>query len=164
MKKKAVEIWNKYKLPLAVLAVGILLMLIPIRSSHTEKQEETSAQMSFSLAETKAEMEKLLGDIAGVGRVEVMLTLKSGTTLQLAQDKDYSERDNEKKQDAQVVKLNRGSGTQEVVITHETYPVYLGAVVVCDGADSPSVCLAVTEAVSVLTGLSSDKITVAKWN
>ena len=163
MREKMSAIWGKYKLPLLVLTVGIVLMLLPLRSQGAQT-EEIVPTVRFSLTETEMEMEEMLSHIAGVGRADVMLTLKSGSALQLAQDKDYSERDSEKKEDSQVVKLNRGGGTQEVIVTHESAPTYLGAVVVCDGADNASVCLAVTEAVSVLTGLSSDKIRVAKWN
>ena len=39
---------------------------------------------------------------------------------------------------------------------------YLGAIVVCQGADSPSVRLAITQAVSRIIGLSADKICVLK--
>ena len=42
------------------------------------------------------------------------------------------------------------------------YPTYRGALVVCQGGDRADVKLAVTEAVSALTGLSSDRVTVAK--
>ena len=63
-----------------------------------------------------------------------------------------------------MVTLNRGSGYQDVVVTRETYPVYLGAVVVCQGAGSSGVRLAVTEAVAALTGLPADRITVVQWN
>ena len=164
MREKVVEIWKKYQIPLLILVVGIALMLIPTRKFSAEKSEEKASVQPFSLADTQAEMERILGNVVGVGRVNVMLTLKSGNALQLAEDKDYSERETEKKQGSQVVKLNRGSGTQEVVITNEIYPTFLGAVVVCDGANDPAVRLTVTEAVSVLTGLSSDKISVAKWN
>ena len=164
MKEKVIEICGKYKLPLLILLVGIALMLIPTRKFSAEKSEEKGSIQTFSLAETQAKMEQILGNMAGVGRVNVMLTLKSGSTLQLAEDKDRSEREAEEKQDSQVVKINRGSGTQEVVITNEIFPTYLGAVIVCDGANDPAVRLSVTEAVSVLTGLSSDKISVAKWN
>ena len=59
--------------------------------------------------------------------------------------------------------LNRGSGYQEVVVTNQVYPVYQGAVVVCQGAENSAVRLAVTEAVSALTGLSSDRISIVKW-
>ena len=62
------------------------------------------------------------------------------------------------------VTLNRGSGYQDVVVTRETYPVYLGAVVVCQGAGSGGVRLAVTEAGAALTGLPADRITVVQWN
>ena len=41
-------------------------------------------------------------------------------------------------------------------------PQYLGAVVVCDGADSPQVQLAVTQAVAQFTGLSMDHISVLR--
>ena len=42
------------------------------------------------------------------------------------------------------------------------YPVYQGAVVVCEGAERAAVRLAIVEAVSSLTGLGSDKISVIK--
>jgi len=41
-------------------------------------------------------------------------------------------------------------------------PTYLGAVIVCQGADSASVRLAIVSAVGSVTGLSTDKITVLK--
>ena len=163
MKDKIEEMWKRYRVPILILLIGIFLMLIPGKRV-AERGEDSAAEECFSLADTQQEMEEILGNIAGVGRVKVMLTLKSGTTLQLAEDKDNSDRETEQRQDTQVVKLNRGSGGQEVVVTNEIYPVYLGALVVCDGADDAAVCLRITEAVGVLTGLNSDKISVAKWN
>ena len=162
MKGKSWEIVKKYRLPLLVLVVGIVLMTLPLNGKKVK--EETAKEEGFSLTDTEEKMADMLGKISGVGKVRVMLTLESGMTLQLARDKDLSERENERKEDEQVVKINRGSGTQEVVVTHEIYPKYLGAVVVCDGADHPAVRLAVTESIAVLTGLSSEKITVEKWN
>ena len=41
-------------------------------------------------------------------------------------------------------------------------PVYLGAVIVCQGGDKPAVKLAVAEAVSRVTGLRSHQIVVLK--
>ena len=66
------------------------------------------------------------------------------------------------RQERQVLTVNRGSGRQEVVVTRRMYPVYQGAVVVCQGADSAAVRLAVTQAVSDLTGLGADHISVVK--
>lgn len=159
--KRIRELMKKYRYVLLVLLAGILLMLLP--GKKTEKTVSKSETLSFSLADTEQRMADVLRQIEGVGRVKVMLTLKSGSTLQLAEDNSSTQRDAELRRDSEVVTLNRGSGQQEVVVTQETYPVYQGAVIVCDGAASSTVRLAVTEAVAVLTGLPSDKISVVKW-
>ena len=55
-----------------------------------------------------------------------------------------------------------GGSAEEPVVTRTVYPTYRGALVVCQGGDQADVKLAVTEAVAALTGLSADRITVAK--
>ena len=109
-------------------------------------------------------MAEVIGAIDGVGRVKVMLTLHSGETLALAEDSSASQGSGgDVRKERQVLTVNRGSGRQEVVVTRRMYPVYQGAVVVCQGAGDSRVRLTVVDAVSVLTGLSSDKISVVKW-
>lgn len=155
------ELWKKYKFVLLVVLVGIILMLLPV-SSQTKETEENKSQIpqeSFDLAAMEQRMEAVLGKIDGVGKLRLMLTLQSGTRLTLAED---TQRDQDRTQ-REIVTLNRGSGNQEIVITNRFYPVYQGAVVVCQGADSSAVRLAITETVQALTGLPSDRIRVAKW-
>ena len=155
------ELWKKYKFVLLVVLVGIILMLLPV-SSQTKETEENKSQIpqeSFDLAAMEQRMEEVLGKIDGVGKLRLMLTLQSGTRLTLAED---TQRDQDRTQ-RETVTLNRGSGNQEIVITNRFYPVYQGAVVVCQGADSSAVRLAITETVQALTGLPSDPIRVAKW-
>ena len=155
------ELWKKYKFVLMVVLVGIILMLLPV-SSQTKETEENKSQIpqeSFDLAAMEQRMEEVLGKIDGVGKLRLMLTLQSGTRLTLAED---TQRDQDRTQ-RETVTLNRGSGNQEIVITNRFYPVYQGAVVVCQGADSSAVRLAITETVQALTGLPSDRIRVAKW-
>ena len=55
-----------------------------------------------------------------------------------------------------------GRRIHEAVELRTVSPQYLGAVVVCDGADAPQVQLAVTQAVAQFTGLSTDRISVLK--
>ena len=112
-------------------------------------------------------MEEILGQISGVGQVRVMLTADTDGERQLARDteltyrgeptapEDYSAR-------SETVLTDSGEGDAPVV-TQRVYPTYRGALVVCQGGDQPQVRLAVTEAVSALTGLSADRIAVAKW-
>ena len=155
------NLWKKYKYVGLVVLAGILLMLLPGKKTAAQTQEGGG---SFSLEDTERRMAELLGRMDGVGRVQVMLTLHSGETLSLAEDSSATlGSGGDVRQDSQVLTVNRGSGKQEVVVTRRLYPTYQGAVVVCQGAGDSRVRLRVLETVSVLTGLSSDKISVVQW-
>lgn len=164
-KEKLISYVKKYRYVALVVLAGVVLMLLPSGKGEQQTVSDQPVNVSevYSLAETEKRLEQLLGRIRGVGQVQVMLTLKSGSSLQLAENRSTSLRDAENRQDRDVVTLNRGSGYEDVVVTEQTYPVYQGAVVVCQGAGDSSVNLAVIQAVSVLTGLGSDKITVVQW-
>ena len=155
--------FRKYKYVFLILAAGLLLMLLPSGRKENAQVTAENSMETYSLEKTQADMEEILRHIDGVGQIKIMLTLKSGSTLQLAQDNTQSQRETESKQENQIVKINRGSGGQEVVVTEQIYPTYQGAVVVCQGAEDAQVRLRVIEAVTVLTGLSSEKISVVKW-
>lgn len=156
-------LWDRYKYAALVVLIGAGLLLWPSGKTAEEKQ---AAQTPES-RDVQGEMEDILGTISGVGQVRVMLTQESDGQRQLAQDSelsysgetaapsDYSRR-------SETVLVDEGSGDQ-VVVTETRSPTYRGALVVCQGADRAEVRLAVTEAVASLTGLSADRITVAKW-
>ena len=161
MKEKLRDILKKYRFAALVALAGVVLMLLPGKKTAADPQESGG---SFSLEDTERRMEELLGRMDGVGRVQVMLTLRSGETLSLAEDSSATlGSGGDVRQDSQVLTVNRGSGKQEVVVTQRLYPTYQGAVVVCQGAGDSRVRLRVMETVAVLTGLSSDKISVAQW-
>ena len=166
---KFAELWKKYKYAALIVLIGVLLMLLPNGKGKSTPQQQTEPYQSeetFSLARTEEKMESILSQIDGVGKLRIMLTLSSGPQLQLAADTDTSqpgEGTGDVRSRRETVTLNRGSGYQEVIVTNQVFPVYQGAVVVCQGAGNSAVRLAVTEAVSALTGLSSDKISIVKW-
>lgn len=157
------QLWKKYRLVLLIVLAGLLLMLLP-GGSGQETEEVRQERETFSLEETERRMEEILSRIEGTGKLQLMLTLKSGSQLYLAEDTDESADGEEVQVQRETVTLHRGSGYEDVVVTRQIYPMYQGALVVCQGADKAAVRLAVTEAVAALTGLSSDKITVVKWN
>ena len=161
MTKAIIDTLKKYKFVVLILLVGLVLMLLPSGDSGDTRERESSGT-TYSLEETERRLEELLKNVQGVGQVNVMLTLKSGSTLELAEDSSTSLRDSETKRERDVVTVSRGGG-EEVVVTQERYPIYQGAVVVCEGGGNSAVRLSVIEAVSVLTGLGSDKITVVQW-
>ena len=108
-------------------------------------------------------MEKILAEISGVGRVDVMLTLHSGSELVLAEDAALRYSGSAQSPDNYERSTDTVTTSGGVVVRQEIYPQYRGALVVCDGGNNDRVRLAVIDAVSVLTGLGADRIAVVKW-
>lgn len=166
------KIWDRYKYAALVALIGAGLLLWPglgerETSSKPRAENRETAQSGWDLQTIQTEMEDILAAMDGVGQVKVMLTVDSDGERQLAQDtqlsysgdtaapEDYSRR-------SETVRLD-GSGGDETVVVRRTYPTYRGALVVCQGGGSAEVRLAVTGAVAALTGLPTDRVTVAKW-
>lgn len=173
MKEKtegARKIWDKYKYAALVALIGAGLLLWPALGDGEIGAPRKPAQAAgggWNLQTIQTEMEDILGAMDGVGQVKVMLTVESDGERQLAQDtelsysgdtaapEDYSRK-------SETVRLDGSSG-DEAVVVRTTYPTYRGALVVCQGGGSAEVRLAVTGAVAALTGLPTDRVTVAKW-
>jgi stage III sporulation protein AG len=143
------------------LVLGIVLMLLPGGNAEAEPTAGSPDAEAFDRGAVQEEMENILRAIDGVGELRLMLTVDSGTKRELAQDTTAERSGSEDmKRKSETVVVGTGSGTQEVVVTNRVYPRYVGALVVCEGGGSAGVRLAVTQAVSALTALPSDKITV----
>ena len=156
----------RYQYVLLVAAIGAILLLLPTGEKAQQipqvQQEETQEQEDLQQA-----MQQILSHIEGVGRVEVMLTLDSNGERVLASDASlrYSgsvQAPDQYDRTTSPVTVS-GSEGEEIVITQEKYPTYRGALVVCDGGGNDRVRLMVVEAVSVLTGLGADCISVVPW-
>ena len=94
----------------------------------------------------------------GVGRVELMLTTSGSEEIFYQTDTRVS---GDTREETTVFSSTQSTQKTPVVTKTKSAP-YLGAVVVCDGADSAAVRLRVMQAVSALTGLGSDCISVAR--
>ena len=161
--QKAAELFQKYKYVLLVIAAGIVLLLLPLggeenpASGGTESQNENGEE-TFQVEEMERRLEEALSRVDGAGEVTVVLTVKSGARQILAQD---SSRSGEEGSTSTVV-VSTGSGTEDAVVLQQVYPQYQGARVVCPGGGDPAVCLKLVDAVSALTGLGADKISICK--
>lgn len=156
--------WEKYKYVILVALAGIALLLWP--EGKPQKPSPAPA-VTTSSTDLRQEMESILKEISGVGQVRVMLTVDTDGERQLAGDMelDYSGSQEAPEKYARSTRpiLRRGTTGDEPIVTRTVYPTYRGALIVCQGGDRAEVKLAVIEAVSALTGLPSDRITVAKW-
>ena len=147
--KKQVKLLDifKNKYALVVLGIGLLLVLWPTGSKTEETGVSELTAPAFSITDEESRLENQLSKIKGAGRVSVLLSVQGSASRELAESEDGT----------LVVSEN---GKERVVELYYVNPEYMGAVIVCDGANSADVRLAITQAVSDFTGLSSDKIAV----
>lgn len=153
------KLLSRYQYVLLVLAAGVLLLLLPLGGGAEEDRAQAPAQLQeeFDLEAFEDRLAEALSQIQGAGEAQVVLTLKSGSRQVLAQD---TQRGADGDSSSATVTLGRGSGSQEVVPLQTLAPQFQGALVVCPGGGDPEVCLQIIQAVSALTGLGSDRISV----
>lgn len=155
----------KYKHVLLILLVGIVLMLLPSGGKSSAQEQSTPTAAPEQIQQTQTLQEQLssfLSRMEGAGRVEVLLTLATGeeTLYQTDSDRTTTDRSETDRQDTVIVS---DSGRNETgLVCQVNPPTYLGAVVLCQGADSSAVRLAITQAVANATGLGTHKITILK--
>ncbi len=160
---------NKYLL--IIVAVGLVILMLPVGGGEKDERVPDLKPQSFDVNGLERRIEEILQSGAGVGRVDVALTMKSGMEYVYAEETKLNT--HEQKDEGNVKDINRdsdrrpsilsdGNGGEEPVVVKTIYPEFLGAAAVCDGADNPKVRMYITDVISSLTGITSDRITVIK--
>lgn len=159
IKSKLQQFFDRYKFVALIIAIGIVLMLLPT-SSAENKNDETAKTPKETALTADVKLEDVLSAIKGAGEVKVLLSVAAGEEIIYQIDEDTS--DNSGSIHRSTVIVSDSSRNQEGLLRQIIPPSYLGAVIVCDGGDDPVVRLAVVDAVSKFTGLTTDKISVIK--
>ncbi len=160
--EKIINFIKKYKYAAIVLLIGIALMLLPGISESDTGTKQSKSNNEIYTEKLDSKLADILCKVEGAGRVEVILTVAQGeqTVYQTNTNQSASDQSTDTKIDTVIVS---NSTREEVGLVMRVDPVkYLGAIVLCQGADRAAVRLAVTEAVSKITGLGSDRICVLK--
>ena len=157
-KQRINALFGKYKYPILVALVGLGLMLLPSEQEPSEPVEPPRA-VEHSLEEKLA---ALLGRIEGAGQVSVLLTEKEGSQTLYQTDSQTDADESGSRRTDDTVLIEDENRTESGLVRQTLGPVYRGAVILCQGADAPTVKLAVVEAVRCVTGLGADQISVQK--
>ena len=151
---------NKYKYVALVLAVGIVLMLLPTGKQTGQEAESTTDEVSILSVEER--LTQILRQVKGAGEVQVLLTEAFGEEIIYQSNNDISESDTTSTSRGDTVTVTDSERNEKGLIRQQNPPKYMGAIVVCQGGDQPTVRLAIIDAVSKVTGLGADKISVLK--
>lgn len=146
---------GQYKYVLLVIFIGMIFLMMP-----AEEMEETGLSVQYDVTVFETHLAEHLSQIQGAGTTKVVLTLRSDGEKIYAQD---MQKESSGKHVSTTVTVGSGS-SQQVVEVQQLYPQYQGALIVSQGGDNPTVQLQLIQAVSALTGLGSDCISVCKGN
>ena len=158
--KRITEGLKKYKYAAIVLLIGLFLMILP--SINTPQAQEVIHEEPESLPDINQQLGEILSHVAGAGEVQVLLSIREGAATVYQTDEDTSTGDQTSSSKVQTVIITTSEKAETGLIRQINPPVFMGAVIVCGGGDIPSVRLAIIDAVSKVTGLSSDRISVLK--
>ena len=156
---KIVDLFKKYKYFIVIVLFGVFLMMIPEEKEVSVPEEEN---IKYPFNNLQLSLEDILSKIEGAGKVNVLLTEYSGaeTIYQTDEDESCTSESSDKRKNTVII--SDGSRNETGLICRIISPQYKGAIVVCQGADRATVRLAIVEAVSKVTGLSSNQISVLK--
>lgn len=196
------RIWNwihtENKLPkknqlLIVFLIGILLLVIAIPVSPSEEKKIEGVQedeeyrsegtdyqnLVNASAEYEAYLEKRVASaleyVEGVGKAEVVITLKSSAQKVVEKDQSSDHRTTEEKDAAGGTRTDSSrmtertsvytqteNGSQIPYVSKELTPEIEGVVVIAQGGDNAVVIQNITEAIQALFGIDAHKIKIMK--
>ena len=148
----------KYRYAVIILIIGVVLLLLPGKSEVMQKDSSSAPQQTEKISVESKALADLLQSIDGAGKEQVMMSIASGERTQYITNTDSSESTTR----TETVIITDSERNESGLIEQMNPPIYRGAVVVCQGADSAAVRLAITQAVAKITGLSTDNICVLK--
>ena len=158
-KRQLTFIYKQYKYVLLVAAAGLLLMLIP---QSKKEAQQVITQVQENILTVEEQLGAILSQVDGAGEVRVLLTQASGEETLYQTDQDYDTSAELHSSRTDTVTITDAERNETGLVRQVNPPVYLGAIVVCEGADNPVVQLSIVEAVCKVTGLGADKISVLK--
>lgn len=170
---------------LLLLLIGILLVVIAWPTADKEqeassgKEEEVPGGSSSTQEAYEEYLESRIASaleyVEGVGRAEVVITLKSSAQKIIEKDQTssgqtISEEDanggvrttEDQSSDHTSVYEQRSDGTQTPYVSMELTPEIEGVLVIADGGDNAVVVQNITEAIQALFGVEAHKIKIMK--
>ncbi|MBQ3514452.1 MAG: stage III sporulation protein AG [Lachnospiraceae bacterium] len=171
-------VWMKEnkKASIFVLAGLLLLVLtIPTNDNKNKENEVSSVELEEEdyCKKLESQMEEILSKVDGVGKVEVMITLKNSKEQVINKDtslnssKSVDEKEGEKseseslEQGEETILVNI-DGDSVPYVVKEYSPTVEGVLIIAQGGDNPNVKVALIEATTVLLNVPSHKVSILK--
>lgn len=167
------------------IGIGIIITVDSFKPTNTSDLPMNNAQEVLSInndtvgydEKLERRLTEILNKIQNVGRVSVMITLKSTDEKQLAQDSTTTKGESvetsgngvernvkDESTSGSTVLINGGEGATKPIIVKELSPEIEGVIIVADGAKDPEVKRALFQAVETVLGIPVHRISVFERN
>ena len=164
-------------------AAGVLLVIVSLPVKSEDREEQTSvvgptAEIQNDAAYRKSveeNLEALLSEINGAGKVSVMITWESTAEKVIQEDSVYEKNKNSQEgEDSRRVEneeirnqqnsvyITDENGNQMPYVVKELTPSVSGIAVVAEGGKNPQVAAAIIEVVEALFELPANKVAVSE--
>lgn len=156
------DLIKKHRFVFLVILIGIFLLMIP-----TPKGTENIEQPHLSTTDTTEQsleerLSAVLCMVEGAGEVRVIISVAAGEEVVYQTNSSQTTSDNSESIKCDTVMVTSADRSTTGLVKQIIPEVLKGAVVLCNGADDPVVRLSVVDAVSKLTGLGANQISVLK--
>ena len=160
--KKLYNLIKKYRYALLILAIGFVLVTLPNtadqpKNNISEETEDAHVEPSF-----EDRLTSVLSLVEGAGQVRVILTIAEGEEIVYQTNDNIASTNDSSSKSIDTVTITDAQRNQNGLICQINPATYQGIIIVCQGADKPSVRLNLVDAVSKLTGLGASHISVLK--
>lgn len=159
---RILQLIKKYRYVILILGIGLVLMTIPGGNNRTEEDAPVSVSDPTAEPLLEEKLSSVLSQVHGAGSVRVILTVAQGEETVYQTNKNETNNTDSSSSGMDTVTITDGDRNQTGLIRQINPVVYQGAIIVCQGADDPAVRLAIVDAVSKLTGLGANRISVLK--
>ena len=154
-----------FKSKYALFALGLAGILL-IFFSELPSASRTQAQSAEYIQEMEEKLTSILQQVQGAGQVHVMVTLEATGQSVYAQDEELSSstgQDGQRQSSTRTEHVILDSGTGKTPLLEQAYePEVRGVAVVCEGGDDILVIGRITELVSMVLGIPTNRICVTK--
>lgn len=152
-KKSLKDLFRKVKPEYLMIAAAVIIVLILFGSSFVKTQTEKDYDVNDYVDMLETKLSDRLSELDGAGKVNVIISVKSGMRSEIATEKQVS---------------GIGDRTTETpvlisgkpLILGEIYPEICGVIIMAKGAENVKVRLSLITAAQTFLDVSSDKIQV----
>ena len=161
---------------LVIFLVGVVIVIIAgsyiFSDDEVSTVSENSSDYVFDADVFENKLAKILSEINGAGNVKVMISYRTGVetvplldtkdsnTVTQESDSDSARRTEQNSVETSIIFNQEKNGNKVPYISKTIMPVVEGVIVTCDGGGDEIVKANVIKAVTVITGVTANKVQV----